>query len=132
MLFVSHERQCTKDYKIPGTDFVIPKGRITHVFFGNIINDKNHYINPNEFDPENFNPDNFTNKFANMAFGHGPRACPGTRYAYMAVKIFLAQLFRTYKVIPCEKTNMGDAVLDPHLMFAIKDGVHLKLKKRNS
>merc|ERR1712227_797026 len=103
-LFVSHERVCTKDYKLPGTDIVIPKGRVTHVYF--------------------------KNKFAYMSFGQGPRACPGTRYAYLAVKIFLAKLFRSYRVVPSEKTNMGDAVLDPHLMFAIKDGVWVKIQKR--
>ena len=101
------------------------------MYFNTIIKDKNNFINPEEFDPENFNPDNFTNKFAHMGFGQGPRACPASRYAYLAVKIFLARLFKTYKVIPCEKTNMGDAVLDPHLMFAIKDGVHIKIKKRD-
>ena len=104
---------------------------MTHVYFKDITNNKNNFINPGEFDPENFHPDNFTNKFANMGFGHGPRACPGQRYAYLAVKVFLARLFKTYKVIPCEKTNMGDAILDPNLFFAIKDGVYLKIKKRD-
>jgi len=131
MLFTSHERVCTKDYKIPNTDLVIPKDRIVHVYINGIINDKKNYTNPDNFDPENFNPDTFTNKFANMAFGQGPRACPGTRYAYLAIKIFLVQLFHTYKVVPSEKTNMGTAELDPHLMFAIKGGVWLKIKKRS-
>jgi len=130
MLFTAPERVCTKDYKIPNTDIIIPKGRIVHLFVGNIINDKKNFINPEKFDPENFNPENFTNKFAHMAFGQGPRGCPGTRYAYLAVKIFLVQFLRQYKAIPCEKTNMGDAELDPHLMFAIKGGVYIKLKKR--
>ena len=78
MLFTAPERVCTKDYKIPNTDIIIPKGRIVHLFVGNIVNDKKNYINPDNFDPENFNPENFTNKFAHMAFGQGPRGCPGT------------------------------------------------------
>ena len=77
MLFTSHERVCTKDYKIPDTDIVIPKGRIVHMFIENIINSSETFINPDNFDPENFNPDNFKNKFSHMAFGQGPRACPG-------------------------------------------------------
>ena len=83
MLFTSHERVCTKDYKIPDTDIVIPKGRIVHMFIENIINSSETFINPNNFDPENFNPDNFKNKFAHMAFGQGPRACPGIVYYIM-------------------------------------------------
>ena len=110
-LFVSHERVCTKDYKLPGTDIVIPKGRVTHVYFNDIVHDENNWVNPHQFDPMNFHPDNFKNKFAYMSFGQGPRACPGTRYAYLAVKIFLAKLFRSYRVVPSEKTNMGDAVV---------------------
>ena len=30
-LISSHERKCTKDYSVPGTDFVIPKGRFVKV-----------------------------------------------------------------------------------------------------
>ena len=98
------------------------------MFIENIINSSETFINPNNFDPENFNPDNFKNKFAHMAFGQGPRACPGidkifiylfwksnflqtsgTRYAYLAVKIFMVKFFQSYRVIPSEKTNMGVA-----------------------
>ena len=77
MLYPTLERVCTKDYKIPNTDIVVPKGRIVHVFVEGIINSKDNFIDPENFNPENFNPENFTNKFANMAFGQGPRACPG-------------------------------------------------------
>ena len=111
MLFVAHERVCTKDYKIPDTDVIIPKDRIVHLWIEPIINNPKNYVNPDNFDPENFNPDNFTNKFANLAFGQGPRACPGIRYAYLAVKIFITKLFQKYKVVPCEKTNMGVATV---------------------
>ena len=73
----SHERECTKDYKIPNTDFIIPKGRIVHVYFKNIITDEKNFVEPNDFNPENFSPENHTNKFSFMSFGQGPRACPG-------------------------------------------------------
>ena len=56
---------------------MVPKGRIVHVFFEGIVDSKDTFIDPDNYNPENFNPDNFTNKFANMAFGAGPRACPG-------------------------------------------------------
>ena len=121
MLFTSHERVCTKDYKIPNTDIVVPKGRIVKVFFEGISNNRDTFIDPDNFNPENFNPNNFTNKFANMAFGQGPRSCPGknlrllkhllnftfqgTRYAYLAVKIFLVKFFLKYRVKPSEKTQ---------------------------
>ena len=64
MLFTAHERRCTRDYKIPDTDIVIPKGRIVHVYFNHFVNSRKNFINPDNFDPENFNPDNKPNKFA--------------------------------------------------------------------
>ena len=79
-LMDSHERECTKDYKIPNTDFIIPKGRIVHVYFKDIITDEKNFVDPNDFNPENFSAENHTNKFAFMNFGQGPRACPGRRF----------------------------------------------------
>ena len=78
-LMESHERECTKDYKIPNTDFTIPKGRIVHVYFKDIITDEKNFFDPNSFNPENFSPENHTNKFSFMSFGQGPRGCPGKR-----------------------------------------------------
>ena len=120
----AHERECTKDYKIPNTDFVIPKGRIVHVYFKDIITDEKNFVQPNDFNPENFSPENHTNKFSFMSFGQGPSACPGgifftksffikiffegTRYAFLAMKIFLVFVLSKYRVVPCEKTNKED------------------------
>jgi len=129
MLFTSHERVCTKDYKIPNTDIVVPKGRIVHIFFEGIVNSKDTFIDPDNYNPENFNPDNFTNKFANQAFGQGPRACPGTRYAYLAVKIFLVKFFSMYRVKVSEKTQRT-MELDPLTTFGIKGGTWMKMEKR--
>jgi len=129
-LMTSHERECTKDYKIPDTDIIIPKGRIVHVYFKNIVNDEKNFVNPNTFYPENFSSENHTNKFSFQSFGQGPRACPGTRYAFLAMKIFLVYVLRKYKVVPCEKTNRGDMELDPHAIFAIKGGVWGRLERR--
>ena len=99
---------CTKDYRIPNTDFVIPKGNIVHVYFPKFTISEKNYANPHSFDPDNFNPENFKNKFSFQGFGQGPRACPGSRYAMLALKIFLARLLSQYRVVSGEKTNKGD------------------------
>ena len=75
--FTSLERICTKDYKLPNSDIVIPKDRVVHIFVEHCENDEKNFVNPVNFDPENFNPQNFTNKFAHFGFGQGPRSCPG-------------------------------------------------------
>ena len=78
-VFNSHERLCTKDYKIPGTNYVIPKGRYARIYVKSLQRAEGNFVNPGEFDPENCNPSNNPSKFAQMIFGQGPRNCIGMR-----------------------------------------------------
>ena len=39
-----------------------------------------------------------------FAFGHGPRACPGTRWAYLTMKMIIIEMIKEYEIIPCENT----------------------------
>ena len=73
----------------------------------------------------------------------------GTRYAFLAMKIFLVFVLSKYRVVECEKTNKGDMEvitehleyfqylkinvfqLDPHAIFAIKGGVWARLEARD-
>ena len=65
----------TKDYKIPETSFVVPKGRYVKIYVCGISRNNNNFVNYEEFDPENFDPKNNPNKFGLMMFGQGPRNC---------------------------------------------------------
>ena len=76
-ILTSHERMCTKDYLIPGTNMTIPKGRVVKVYFTKMELDEKNFKNPHNFDPENFAPENDHNKFAFMTFSQGPRKCIG-------------------------------------------------------
>ena len=121
-ILTSHERMCTKDYLIPGTNMTIPKGRVVKVYFTNMELDEKNFKNPHNFDPENFAPENEHNKFAFMPFSQGPRKCigklvniwkrvdwlfSGQRFAMMSMKVGLAHLLRKQRLVACEKTNMG-------------------------
>ena len=103
----AHERECTKDYKIPNTDFVIPKGRIVHVYFKDIITDEKNFINPHQFNPENFSPENHTNKFSFMSFGQGPRACPGGGFLNKKNLHFELFVWRNKVRLPCHEDLPG-------------------------
>ena len=39
-----------------------------------------------------------------FAFGHGPRACPGTRWAYLTMKMIIIEMLKTYQIVPCANT----------------------------
>jgi cytochrome P450 family 6 len=48
-------RDCTKDYKIPGTDVVLEKGMPTFIPVYALHHDPKYYPEPERFDPERFN-----------------------------------------------------------------------------
>ena len=39
-----------------------------------------------------------------FGFGHGPRACPGTRWAYLTMKMIVIEIIKNYEIVQCEKT----------------------------
>lgn len=96
------ERVCTKDYRIPGTDFVVPTGMFVQVASKSYAEEC--FANANEFDPENFDASNNPNKFGFSAFGQGPRNCIGMRYAMMTMKLALVHTLRKFRVVKCDKT----------------------------
>ena len=54
---VTLNRITTKDYKMPGTDLVVPKGVGFWIPLSAIHLDENHYANPHVFDPDRFSKD---------------------------------------------------------------------------
>ena len=101
-LISSLQRVCTKDYKIPGSDFTIPKGMPVTIY-GKLFA-KDCFFDADKFNPDNFAPENNPNKFGFAGFGQGPRNCIGTRYAYMTLKLALVHTLRKYKLVKCEET----------------------------
>ncbi len=92
------ERICTKDWE--HDEIRIFKG--TEVYFPLWAAHRN----PTHFpDPEKFRPDRFLageredlHPFAMGAFGHGPRNCIGSRFAYDSIKVFLIHLLSNFRV----------------------------------
>jgi len=125
----THERMCTKDYKIPGTEIIIPKGRFVKVPVDEIQNNPDNFYNPTEFDPENFDPENKPNKFGLMIFGQGPRNCIGMRYALLTIKVTLVSLLRKHQLVRSEKTT-DKLVMDVSNPNVFRDGAFVKVIKR--
>lgn len=74
-------RECTKDYPIPGTNRTIKKGTAIIISLLGISRDPEYFP-----DPETYRPERFSdaipayNVRANIPFGDGPRACIGKNY----------------------------------------------------
>lgn len=65
-------RKCTKEYKVPNTNLIIPKGTQCTIPIYSIHHDKEYYPQPEVFDPERFNNENVANRkpFTFLPFGN--------------------------------------------------------------
>jgi cytochrome P450 family 6 len=71
-------RECTKDYPIPGTKFTIQKGTSVIVSLLGLHRDEKYFPNPNKYDPDRFTEEkNAYDEDMYMPFGAGPRNCIG-------------------------------------------------------
>jgi cytochrome P450 family 6 len=90
-------RQCTKDYKIPGSSFTIKKGTSVIIPVLGIHRDERYFPNPNKYDPERFS-DNRKDYFDDlyMPFGNGPRNCIAYRMGLLLSKTAIVMLLMNF------------------------------------
>lgn len=100
------ERNCTRDYKIPGTNAIVPKGMLVQIATSAMMKDPKFYPNPEVFDPDNFGPEAKAerNPYSYLGFGQGPRNCIGMRFALLQVKIAMVRTIANYRIVPGPKT----------------------------
>ncbi len=74
-------RIANKEYHVPNSRHVIPKGSAVWVNSIGIHYDEKYYPNPYVFDPERFSPEEISKRPNNvyLPFGDGPRNCIGMR-----------------------------------------------------
>ncbi len=125
------ERLCTKEYKLPGTDFVVPKDMIVQISSRDIHKDDQYYPDPDNFNPEeNFSAEARAARspYTFLGFGQGPRNCIGMRFAHMMFKLCLAKVLLSYVFLPGdkmpEKFELGLASAMP------KGGIWFKVRRR--
>lgn len=69
----THFRKVSMDYKVPGTNIVLPKDSVLIVPVLGFHRDPEIFPNPEKFDPERFTKENIEDRhpFAWMPFGKG-------------------------------------------------------------
>lgn len=123
-------RECTKDYKVRGSDLIIPKG--TSIFFPlmGFQRDPKIYENPLLFKPERFlsssNGEGKASGCFYLPFGDGPRNCIGTRLGKLTAKLGLATVLSKF-TIELDDTDM----IDKELTFNSKTFVLTPVKDFN-
>lgn len=128
-------RQCTKDYKLPGTNIVIEKG--TQILFSvpGLHYDPKYYDEPTEFRPERFDEKARANKsFVEMPyvpFGEGPRICVASRLAKLQVKIAVVLMLQKFQFKLGPQHINKTLKLDPQGNVKIPlGGINLLVKSR--
>ena len=126
-------RLCVKDYKVPGTNFTVPKGMLIQMSAPGIMMDERYFPNPSRFDPEHFSPRNKEkrNPYAFLVFGIGPRNCIGSRLGLLQVKVGIAQMVHKFKIVATPRTPAKFEVNPTNQTgIEMKGGTWVKFERR--
>ena len=117
---------------MPDTDLVIPKGTPIYIPILGFHMDPKLFPNPEKFDPDRFSAENKGNVTTGsfIPFGQGPRMCLGKNYIRMEGRCFLANLIRSFRILPSQKTiiTLEWEIEAPR----IKGGLFVQLEKREN
>jgi cytochrome P450 len=84
-----------------------------------------------QFNPERFTDENFKNihPYAFLPFSNGPRICPGFKYAWIVMKVFLSRFLMKYRVTTSLKFE--DLKLHMQITTELKPhGALMKVERR--
>jgi len=126
------ERLCTKDYKIPGHDYVVKKGDNVRVNNAGICFDPDIFPDPKSFKPERFLKENSGDRspYSYMAFSLGPRNCLAMRFALIEMKMCITNLVSNFRFYASSKT-VKEVEWSPTSIFGLaKGGLWIKCEKR--
>lgn len=101
------QRSASEDYKLPGTNVVLPKNTTVAFPIYSFHHDPKNYPKPENYDPERFSPQEVAKRhpFAFLPFGEGPRNCIGERFGMMQVKVGMVYLIANYRFTLNSKTQ---------------------------
>jgi cytochrome P450 len=91
-------RRAMRDFEFGG--YRIPAGTGVGISPSAVHMDPNHWPDPQRFDPLRFTPEMTAkrHKYAWVPFGGGAHMCLGLHFAYMQVKVLMAQILTRYQI----------------------------------
>ena len=106
---------------------VIPKDTIVCIPIYNIHHNPKLWPDPKKFDPERFRSDKKRtfDSATYLAFGVGPRMCPGQHYSYVKIKMAMISVLKKYKFVRAPDT---EDVPEVENYFQVTPVRHLRVK----
>lgn len=125
-------RVATKNYKVPNSHFLVPKGMFILVPVYGIHHDPEFHENPEQFDPHRFDPDvaNKRPSCSFIPFGDGPRNCIGLRFGILQAKIGLVKLLQHFEFSTCSRTPIPIKYSAKKLVLSPDNGMWLNISAR--
>ncbi|XP_050294392.1 cytochrome P450 9e2-like [Anthonomus grandis grandis] len=130
------DRVCVKPYTLEPTE---PYERKIHFEVGmsfwipvyGLHRDPKYYPEPEKFIPERFSEENKgkLTPYTYFPFGVGPRACIGSRFALLEVKLVLFHLLKEFSLVTTEETAVPLKFDNASLNFIPDGGFPLGLKR---
>ena len=126
-------RRCTKPWKIPDTEIIIPIGTEIVIPIFSLHRDPEYWEDPEEFIPERFSPENKDKirKGAFLPFGQGPRQCLGYNYARYVIKLGIAYLLRNFTIENTENLPQKYDFTPETFLPTPKDQLKFKFTRRS-
>lgn len=100
-------RECTKDYQIPGSEYVIKKGTAVVISLLGLHRDEQYFPNAEKYDPDRFNDERHDyNDDMYMPFGIGPRNCIAFRMGLLISKVAIVMMLLNYNFKAISKKEL--------------------------
>lgn len=125
-------RECNKDYPIPGTHVTLEKGTQVVIPVEALHHDPQYFPEPDRFDPERFSEESKSGRhhYVYLPFGEGPRICIGMRFGLMQTKVGLISVLSNYEVSACEKTSIPLKKDPKQFINTPLEGIWLQIRNR--
>ncbi|XP_017777324.1 PREDICTED: cytochrome P450 9e2-like isoform X2 [Nicrophorus vespilloides] len=128
------DRECTKEYTLKGkgTSYTLQKGENITIPIIGLQRDPRYFPNPDKFDPERFLDENKKNiiPYTYIPFGVGPRACIGSRFALMEIKLMFVHLLSKFDLVVTKKTAVPITLSRKTIRVQPEGGYWVGMKKR--
>lgn len=122
-------RICTQDCKLRG--YSIKAGMTVRIMTSTMYKDDAIFPEADKFLPERFSREQREkcHQYSFLPFGHGPRACPGSKIAMILIKVMMISIMKKYRFSINDQTEVPlKEALRPSLTPA--NDVHVTLTER--